>query len=81
MTCLKQKYPSRARAAAAMRRHGILTVSQFVHGYLQSCAVIPVDAKGRETIRVSKIAGFEWNTRIVPPGKQPFRIRKWKAAA
>lgn len=53
----------------------VLTVSWRVHEYLQSSSLIPVDKRGQETRRVSKIHRFEWNRRLVEAGKEPFRIR------
>lgn len=57
----------------------VLTVSAKVHALMQASALLAVDAKGRKTTRVSKIAGFEWNRRQVAKGKEPFRL-KAKAA-
>lgn len=52
----------------------ILTVSRGVHALLQAGALVPVDKKGRETIRVSKIAGYRWNRNLIEAGKEPFRL-------
>lgn len=59
----------------------VLTVSAFVHALMQASALIAVDAKGRKTMRVSKIAGFQWNRRMVPAGKEPFRLKPFTRAA
>lgn len=71
------------RSTAPEERHdvdNILTVSAFAHALMQSSALYAVDAKGRKTTRVSKIAGFEWNRRIVKAGKEPIRLSARAAA-
>jgi len=71
----------RTRGAAPEERHdpdNILTVSQFVHDLMQTAALYAVDAKGTKTTRVSKIAGYKWNRRMVQPGKEPIRLREFK---
>jgi hypothetical protein len=52
----------------------ILTVAAAVHGFLHCGALIPVDAKGEETTRVSLIAGYRWTRKERPP----FRIVREK---
>ena len=54
---------------------GILTVSGGVHALFESAALIAVDRTGAETRRVSQIAGYRWNRRMVPAGKEPFRLK------
>lgn len=54
----------------------ILTVSAAVHALFESASLIAVDAHGRETRSVLHIAGFEWNPRMVPAGKAPFRLKE-----
>lgn len=58
--------------------NNILTVSKYVHGYLQSGALLPVDKRGEVTTSVKAIVGYRWNTRVVK--KAPFRIPADKAA-
>ena len=57
----------------------ILTVSEYVHKFMQSGALLPVDKRGKDTTSVKRIAGYQWNPRMVTPGKAPFRV-KAKAA-
>lgn len=60
----------------------ILTVSRKVHQLLQSSALHVLDTHGRETTRVSQIAGFRFNRAMVPAGKEPFKLRRpYRAAA
>lgn len=64
------------RSTNPERRHdvdNILTVSRGTHRLMQSGALIPIDAKGEETDRVSQIAGYRWTIE-----KPPFRLRKGK---
>lgn len=58
----------------------VISVSAFVHALMQSSALMAVDAKGRKTTRVSKIAGFAWNRRMVKPGKEPIRLKPFSKA-
>lgn len=69
------------RSTAKDRRadaDNILTVSEYVHKFMQSGALLPIDKRGKETTSVKRIAGFQWNPRMVK--KAPFRVVK-KAAA
>lgn len=74
---LEKRSASKARRADV---DNVLTVSRGVHALLESSALIPVDAKGKETTRVSKIAGYRWNRRMVPATKEPFRLKREAAA-
>lgn len=65
------------RSTAPAARHdpdNILTVSRFVHRLMQAAALYAVDERKRKTTSVRRIAGFEWNRRQVPAGKEPFRL-------
>lgn len=54
--------------------HNVITVSLREHHWLQCHGVIPVDRRGLETTDARRIAAFAWNRRIVPAGKEPFRV-------
>lgn len=72
--------PRSTRPEDRANADNILTVSAAVHKLMQAWALIPVDAKGDRTERVSKIAGYRWNRAMVPVGKEPFRLKSRKVA-
>lgn len=66
------------QSTAKDRKHdpdNILTVSEYVHKFMQAHALIPVDKRGNETTSVRRIWGYAWNRRLVAPNKEPFRLR------
>ncbi len=64
----------RVRPEWRHRPERILLVSADVHRLLESHALQPDGCDARKPIR------FAWNRRIVPAGKEPFRLRREVAA-
>lgn len=59
----------------------VITVSDYVHGFLTASALYPIDKHGEETIRVSKIFGWRWNERMFTEKRRPpFRLPKDRVA-
>lgn len=58
--------------------HNVITCSAGVHVLLDGDSILVCDRRGLPTTDVRQIASFEWNRRLVPVTKEPFRLRPVK---
>lgn len=68
-----------ARRSVAKSRigdpHNIISVSAYEAEYLDSHALIPVNAMGDEVTDIREITGFAWNRAFFGKGKEPRDIK------